>query len=78
MDAGGESRGHSNFEGGAVLPDPFPDGRFLFFCGVGRGLSLTPPSRSITYQELIDNFRSVHNSAGNIYQIELSALGIER
>lgn len=54
-----------------------PDGRYLFFCGGARGLGSAPLARPVTYRELLASFRGARNNAGNIYQIELRALGIE-
>lgn len=54
-----------------------PDGRYLFFCAGARGLGSKPLARPVTYRELTESFRGPRNNAGNIYQIELRALGIE-
>ena len=53
-----------------------PDGKYLFFtsekdfsAGLSSGIS--------SYKNLKENFNSILNGSGNIYQIELSALGIK-
>jgi WD40-like Beta Propeller Repeat len=54
-----------------------PDGKYLFFtsekdfsAGASKGLS--------NYKELKQNFNSILNGSGNIYQIELSSIGIKQ
>lgn len=53
-----------------------PDGQYLFFTSE-RDFSQATRTSSYSYEELTNNFRSVLNGSGNIYQIELSALGIQ-
>lgn len=52
-----------------------PDGKYLFFTSE-RDFSANSTSVINSYKQLKENFNSVLNGSGNIYQIELSALGI--
>jgi len=53
-----------------------PDGRYLFWTSE-RGFATVPPDRPLTYKELRQNLQSTLNGWGNIYQIDLSAVGLE-
>jgi hypothetical protein len=53
-----------------------PDGKYFFFTSF-RGFVDQPPARPLTYQELTSKLRSTLNGLGNIYQVDLSALGVE-
>jgi hypothetical protein len=53
-----------------------PDNRYLFFTSE-RDFTTRPWKGLTDYQELKKNLRGTLNGAGNIYQIELKALGIE-
>lgn len=53
-----------------------PDGKYLFFTSE-RGFATNPLETSLSYPELEKGLRSVQNGWGNIWQIELSALGLE-
>jgi Tol biopolymer transport system component len=66
-----------NKKGWQYHPTLSPDGKYLFFCGGGRGLDDTTSRRPVTYRDLMKGFRSLHNRSGNIYQIELRAAGVE-
>ena len=52
-----------------------PDGKYLFFTSE-RNFSTKPLERRLTYQEILNDLHSTLNGNGNIYQIELRALGI--
>jgi len=52
-----------------------PDGKYLFWSSE-RGLGTTRPSKPLTTEELETSLRSTLNGWGNIYQIELSAIGL--
>ena len=52
-----------------------PDGKYLFWSSE-RGISSTRPEKPVTYQELEKGMHSILNGWGNIYQIELSAIGL--
>ena len=53
-----------------------PDGKYFFFTSF-RGFVDQPPSKPLTYQELTGKIRSTLNGLGNVYQVDLSALGVE-
>jgi hypothetical protein len=57
-------------------PTLSPDGKYLFFCG-GRGLDAKELTQPMSYQQMLSGFHNYNNRAGNIYQIELLAAGIE-
>ena len=52
-----------------------PDGRYLFWSSE-RGLGTERPTKPLTTEELETAMRSTLNGWGNIYQIELSAIGL--
>jgi Tol biopolymer transport system component len=52
-----------------------PDGKYLFWSSE-RGISSTRPEKPVTYQELEKGMHGILNGWGNIYQIELSAIGL--
>jgi Tol biopolymer transport system component len=52
-----------------------PDGKYLFWSSE-RGLGTERPSKPMTAQELETSIHSTLNGWGNIYQIELSAIGL--
>jgi len=54
-----------------------PDGKYLFFTSE-RDFSAGPRKAITSFGELKKNFHSILNGSGNIYQIELSALGLKR
>ena len=53
-----------------------PDGKYLFFTSE-KDFTSGSTKNINSYKELKENFNSILNGSGNIYQIELSALGIE-
>jgi hypothetical protein len=52
------------------------DGRYLFWASE-RGFATEPTDRPPAYADLRRNIRSTLNGWGNIYQIDMSALGLE-
>ncbi len=52
------------------------DGRYLFWASE-RGFATEPPSQPLTYRQLLRDMSSTLNGWGNIYQIDLSAIGLE-
>lgn len=52
-----------------------PDGKYFFFTSE-RGLPTATRTKPITYQELESGIKSTLNGLGNIYQIDMAALGI--
>jgi hypothetical protein len=53
-----------------------PDGKYLFWSSE-RGLGTDPRDHRLTFQELETRMHGTLNGWGNIYQIELSAIGLE-
>jgi hypothetical protein len=53
-----------------------PDGKYLFWSSE-RGFATEPPDHAFTYNELTEHFHDTLNGLGNIYQIDLSAIGLE-
>lgn len=54
-----------------------PDGKYLFFTSE-RNFSTRPLERPLSYRELENALDSTLSGNGNIYQIELSSLGVKR
>lgn len=60
-------------------PSISPDGRYFFYTSGGlRGAWDKPPPRRLTYRELESRLHSPQNGLGDIYQVDLDALRIER
>jgi WD40-like Beta Propeller Repeat len=53
-----------------------PDGKYLFFTSE-KDFSAASSKALSSYKELKQNFNGILNGSGNIYQVELSALGIK-
>jgi len=53
-----------------------PDGKYLFFTSE-KDFATEPPQRPLTTEELERGLKSLQNGAGNIYQIDLSAAGVD-
>ena len=53
-----------------------PDGKYFFFTSY-RGFIDQPPAKPMTYQELTGKLHSTLNGLGNIYQVDISALGAD-
>lgn len=64
-----------NSSGNEYSPKISPDGQYFFWTST-RGLAERPPGRRLTYQELLNRLRSPGNGLGDIYQIDISVLGI--
>jgi Tol biopolymer transport system component len=58
-----------------VSPRISPDGRYFFFTST-RGFASQPLARRLTYDELSQRLNSSGNGLGDIYQVDLSALGL--
>jgi len=54
-----------------------PDGKYLFFTSE-KDFTSDSTKKFSSFKELKKNFHSVMNGSGNIYQIELSALGLKQ
>jgi hypothetical protein len=52
-----------------------PDGKYLFWSSE-RGFGTARPEKALTYQELESGMHGTLNGWGNIYQIDLSAIGL--
>lgn len=70
----GDSINSDGWEFGAKLS---PDGKYLFFTS-NRGVLDKPLGRRLDYPELIEAIRSPGNGLRDIYQVDASALHIER
>jgi len=57
-------------------PSLSPDGRYLFFVSDRGFVGEIPLAKRLTYRELIAGLHSTRNGRGNIWQIDLAALGI--
>jgi hypothetical protein len=51
-----------------------PDGKYFFFTSF-RGFADKPLEKTLTYPQLMSHLKSVRNGLGNIYQVDVSALG---
>jgi Tol biopolymer transport system component len=60
-----------------LSPSFSSDGRRLLFVSE-RGFATEPRERPFTYGELMAGLRSIHNGLGNLYEVEVEALGITR
>jgi Tol biopolymer transport system component len=58
-------------------PKVSPDGKYLFFTST-RGFADAPLIKRLSYPELSRKLREAGNGLGDIYQIELGALNLER
>jgi Tol biopolymer transport system component len=54
-----------------------PDGKYLFFTSE-RNFATPPLRKRLTYEDLVRGVRSRLNGLGNIYQINIKALGLRR
>ncbi len=54
-----------------------PDGNYFFWTSF-RSFVDTPPEKPFSYDELVKRLRSTLNGQGNIFQIDLSELGIHK
>jgi Tol biopolymer transport system component len=70
----GDSINSDGWEFGARIS---PDGKYLFFTS-NRGVLDKPLPRRLDYRELSDALRRPGNGLRDIYQVDVSALGLER
>ncbi len=66
-----------NSSGNEYSPTISPDGRYFFWTST-RGFAAKPLPRRLNYRELSARLRGPANGLGDIYQIDLSELGIKR
>ncbi len=66
-----------NSSGDELSPKISPDGKYFFWSST-RGFADQPLGARLNWQDLSAKLRSARNGLGDIYQIELSALKIER
>ncbi len=58
-------------------PRVSPDGKYLFFASE-RDFTVDTAKKNKTFKDLQKNLHSILNGSGNIYQIDLSALGLKQ
>lgn len=61
-----------------VGPKVTPDGRHFIFTSTRRTFAATPPDKPLSYAELSRHLNSPGNGLGDLYQVDLQALGLER
>jgi hypothetical protein len=66
-----------NSAGSEYGAKPSPDGKYLFFCS-NRGFSDKPLDHRLDYRELTTKLHAPGNGLNDIYQVDMSALGIPR
>jgi Tol biopolymer transport system component len=66
-----------NSTGNELSPKISPDGKYFFWSST-RGFADQPLSKRLDWQALSTQLRNAGNGLGDIYQIDLSALKIER
>ncbi len=66
-----------NSNGSEYSPLVSPDGKYFFWSST-RSLVSTPQKKRFTYSELMTKLRGPGNGLGDIYQIDISALNIQR
>ncbi len=66
-----------NSSGNEYAPTISPDGKYFFWTST-RGFADNPLEKQLNYSELMNRLRSPRNGLGDIYQIDLSALNIEK
>lgn len=66
-----------NSSGNECSPTISPDGKYFFWTST-RNVADKPLEKRLTYRELMNRLRSAGNGLGDIYQIDISALKIER
>ncbi|HKO95430.1 MAG TPA: hypothetical protein VJU86_00455 [Pyrinomonadaceae bacterium] len=66
-----------NSAGNEYSPAISPDGKYFFWAST-RGFADKPLAERLDYKELTSRLRSPRNGLGDIYQIDLSALKIEK
>ncbi len=66
-----------NSSGTELSPKVSPDGKYFFWTST-RGFADKPLAKPMTYQEYAKKLHNAGNGLGDIYQIDLSALKLER
>ena len=66
-----------NSTGSEYGAKPSPDGKYLFFCS-NRGFSDKPLDHKLGYAELTAKLHAPGNGLNDIYQVDMSALGLAR
>jgi Tol biopolymer transport system component len=65
-----------NTRGREYSPKISPDGKYFFWTST-RNFTEKPLEKRLTYSELMDTLEGPGNSLGDIYQVDLSALGLQ-
>jgi len=66
-----------NSTGNEYSPTISPDGKYFFWSST-RGFGRKPLEKRLTYSELVDRLRSPGNGLGDIYQIDIGVLHLNR
>lgn len=66
-----------NSSGNEYSPTISPDGKYFFWTST-RGFADKPLEKRLNYQELMNRLRNPGNGLGDIYQINIDALGIQK
>jgi hypothetical protein len=66
-----------NSSGNEYSPTISPDGKYFFWTST-RGFADKPLDTRLNYQELITRLRSPRNGLGDIYQIDIGELKIQK
>lgn len=66
-----------NSVGNEYSPTISPDGKYFFWAST-RGFADKPLEKRMDFRELTNRLRGPHNGLGDIYQIDLSALNLEK
>ncbi len=66
-----------NSSGSEYSPMVSPDGRYFFWSST-RAAGPASPTKRLTYQKLLTKLRSPGNGLGDIYQIDIGALNLQR
>lgn len=61
-----------------VGPKITPDGRTLLFTSTRRTFAVKPPDKALSYAELSHQLNSPGNGLGDLYQVDLQVLRLER
>lgn len=66
-----------NSAGNEYSPTISPDGKYFFWTST-RTSADKPPERPLSYRELMNKLRSPENGLGDIYQIDINVLNMEK
>jgi Tol biopolymer transport system component len=66
-----------NSSGNEYSPTISPDGKYFFWTST-RGFADNPLEKRLNYNELMSRIRSSRNGLGDIYQIDIGVLSIEK